>query len=311
MRISKRHVAIFGAIFLSLGGYINSVQADSTDLPGLNDARIPNNLKPSLANVKTDRPKPYTDRCHVQQNLIASQSPCVYGDTTSSTTIVLFGDSHALSWFPAIERLANAKHWKLFSFTMSSCWPADIPAFNPKTKLLMENCGIWRKNTINQIISLKPSWIFVSGTKGFATINLQGLMVDEPERTNIWKAGMKSTLQKLHEASSNVIFIGDTPISIFDVPTCLSMNLKNYANCATPFWNAVDTDWTLVEQSVARDAGVIYVDPTFWVCKTDPCSPLDANRQIYIDSSHLSATFAVTLERPLWAAVSNQSRSNG
>ena len=307
MRISKRYVVIFGAFVLSLGGYLNSVQADSTDLPGLEDARVPSNIKPSLQNIKLDRPTPYRDHCHVQQNLLATDNPCVYGDTTSSTTIVLFGDSHALSWFPAIERLALAKHWKLISLTMSSCWPADIPAYNPKTKITMNNCSLWRKNTLKQILKIRPSWIFVTGTKGFATTGKNGQIAIEPERTTIWRTGMASTLQTLKSASSRVIYIGDTPNSIFDVPACLSSNLHNYANCATPFWNAVDTDWTLVEQGVARDSGVKFVDPTFWICKSDPCSPLDVNRQIYIDATHLSATFSVTLERPLWASVSSLS----
>jgi len=307
MRQPKRFVALFAVLWLLLGSYIDNVEADSTDLPVLADAPVPNNLKPTLSLIKSDRPTPYKDRCHVQQNLIASNNPCVYGDLNSKTTIVLFGDSHALSWFPAIERLALAKHWKLLSLTMSSCWPADIPAYNPKTKTTMDNCGLWRKNTLDQILNINPSWIFVTGTKGFATTNQSGDLAVEPDRTTIWQAGMTRTLQSLKAASSRVIYIGDTPNSIFDVPTCLAANLKNYANCATPFWNAADTDWTLIESAVARNVGVTFIDPTFWVCKSDPCSPLDANRQIYIDATHLSTTFSVTLERPLWAAVSKLS----
>jgi hypothetical protein len=44
----------------------------------------------------------------------AVRSPaCVYGDPRSSRTVVLFGDSHALQYFPAVERIALARGLRL------------------------------------------------------------------------------------------------------------------------------------------------------------------------------------------------------
>ena len=219
---------------------------------------------------------------------------------------VLFGDSHALSWFPAIEKLALIKHWRLYSLTMSSCWPADIPAYNSTTNLLMENCPIWRKNTLDQIATIKPLLTFVAGTRGFATVNNRGDVAQDEERQKIWVEGISRTLTKLISASRKVVYIGDIPTSIFDVPKCLAVNIKNYASCGTSYINATDDAWTSLEEKAAKTAGAKFVDPTLWICKSDPCSPLDGNKEIYIDGGHLSATFAVTLERPLWAGTTSK-----
>ena len=306
--VKRRSFMTIVVIAISLSSFVlPAAYSESTDLPVLKDAPLPTNLIPSLATVKSDRPTPYRDRCHVQQNLVSTNSPCIYGDLTSNTNIVLFGDSHALSWFPAVEKLAFIKHWKLYSLTMSSCWPADIPAYNSTTDVLMENCPIWRKSALEQIAMLKPLITFVAGTRGFATVNTKGDVALDDERQSIWVDGISRTLAKLISASRKVIYIGDIPTSIFDVPKCLAINYKNYAACGTSYINATDDVWTALEEKVAKAAGAKFVDPTPWICKSDPCSPIDGNKEIYIDGGHLSATFALTLERPLWAATTNNS----
>lgn len=275
-------------------------------LPKTVDRAVPANLRPSLSTVANDRPSPYQDHCHTQQNLTASTDDCIYGNTKSKTTIVLFGDSHALSWFPAIELLAKAKNWRLISLTMSSCWPSDIPAWNSTTKKLMTNCAIWRKNTLKQIVQLHPAMVFVTGTRGFSTINRRGDVIVADERELAWEAGMKRTLETLKVASSQVIFISDSPLSIVDPPKCLTSHPKSVLACSTPITRAVSLDWLGHEADVATSEKVTWVDPTTWICATDPCSPISGNTLIYVDGGHLTATFARSLEKSLWKDISSR-----
>lgn len=275
-------------------------------LPKTVDRAVPLNLKPSLANVAIDRPTPYQDRCHTQQNLTASTEDCIYGNPNSKTTIVLFGDSHALSWFPAVELLAKAKNWRLISLTMSSCWPSDIPAWNSTTKKLMTNCAIWRKNTLAQIVRLHPAMVFVTGTRGFSTIDYRGDVMVADQREMAWEAGMKRTLDTLKTATSRVIFISDSPLSTFDPPKCLASHAKSILACSTSITRAVSLDWLGHEADVANSENVTWVDPTTWICASDPCSPISGNTLIYVDGGHLSATFARSLEKLLWKDISSR-----
>jgi peptidoglycan/LPS O-acetylase OafA/YrhL len=58
---------------------------------------------PREAEAKHNRPQMYADGCHLE--LPETVSPeCVYGNSSSKTTVVLFGDSHAMQWFPALDR---------------------------------------------------------------------------------------------------------------------------------------------------------------------------------------------------------------
>ena len=274
-------------------------------LAALVDRPVPASVKPPLAYAKNDRPKPYVDRCHTQQNLTASEVSCFYGNAKSSHVIVLFGDSHALSWFPAIAVLAKAKNWGFYSLTMSSCWPADIPAWNSTNHILMTNCAVWRKNTLKQITGIHPDMTFVGGTRGFSTVDAKGNVLSGDVRTAAWEAGMTRTLKSLKASSKSVIYLADTPSSSMDVPTCLIAHKNSIAACSTPFAKAVSVSWLAEEKHVADTLGVTWVDPTPWICTTNPCSPLVGNYIIYIDGAHLAATFSATLERPLWAYLTH------
>ncbi len=269
------------------------------DLP----VSLSTNPAPSLAPL--DKPKPYQDRCHVQQNLTATTNPCVYANPLGKKTVVLFGDSHALSWFPAIEKLAIAKKWRLLSLTMSSCWPADIPAWNSTTQMLMTNCAIWRQNTLKRIQSEKPYLIFVAGTRGFSTVDTQGRVLTGDARTLAWQAGMSQTLKTISAVTKNLVYLGDIPSPGVDTNQCLTLHEESIIPCATPFASAVSLGWLKVEQSEAISNGAIWIDPTSWICTTEPCSAVtDDDIDIYSEGAHLTATYSNTLEPILWRAVS-------
>jgi hypothetical protein len=46
---------------------------------------------------------------------------CVFGDTKSKTTIVLYGDSHALMWLPALVPFAERDHYKVVLLFHQAC----------------------------------------------------------------------------------------------------------------------------------------------------------------------------------------------
>ena len=272
-------------------------------VPKLIDSAVPLSIKPQLFIAMEDRPKPYVDRCHVQLNLLPTTASCIYGNANAKHTIVVYGDSHALSWFPAVEAIAIQKNWRFISLTMSSCWPSDIAPWNGTTHILMKNCSSWRIATLAKIAKLKPDIVIVSGTKGFATVDSKGVVLAGDARTAAWKAGMLRTLAKLKAASPRVVMLGDTPAFSVDAPDCLLLHLTSIAACATPFIQATAPAWHLVESSVASQMKVQLIDPTLWICQTDPCSVVQGNYLVFVDAGHLSETFATYLAPQLRASL--------
>lgn len=279
------------------------------EIAQLVDRPVPTNLIPPLTQAGSDRPLPYNDRCHVQQNMTSTSTSCLYGDKNGKKSIILFGDSHALSWFSPIEKLATIKHWKFYSLTMSSCWPADIPAYNSTTNIEMKNCPIWRSAAFTQMSQVKPFITFVTGTRGFTTINDTGTVTKADERLNIWREGIQSTLGRISSASKNTVYLADTPNAITNVNLCLQKNPQSILKCSNPISKAVNSDWIAEEKSQANIANVIFVDPTNWICDTDPCSPISGRYLKYFDAGHFSATYMRLLEGSLWREINTQLRS--
>lgn len=264
---------------------------------------VPLNLEPQLINAKNDRPISYTDRCHTQQDLPPTTLPCIYGDTTSSTTIVLFGDSHALSWFPAMNIVAKRNGWKLLALTMSACSPSDIPGWNPSNNSVMKNCTLWRTDSLKRIAAAKPLIVVVAGTRGFETIDAQGKVLTGDARVTAWRSGMQRTIDQLKLASKNVIYIGDAPQSMVDPPVCLSAHPKNALDCATPLAKAISRDWIAQETAMTIQEGIAFIDPGLWICPTSPCPVVLGNLLIYVDGGHLTATFSAALATHLQKAI--------
>ena len=265
---------------------------------------VPLNLEPRLINAKNDRPLAYKDRCHTQQNLPPSTLPCTYGDTASSTTIALFGDSHALSWFPAMNIVAKKNGWKLLSLTMSACSPSDIPGWNPSNNSVMKNCTLWRADSLKKILAVKPLIVVVAGTRGFETVDSHDKLLLGQAKVTAWRSGMQRTVDQLKLASKNIIYIGDAPQSMVDPPVCLSAHPKNALDCATPLAKAIQTDWIAQETAMTIQERISFIDPGLWICPTSPCPVVLGNLLIYMDGGHFTATFSAALASRLRKAIS-------
>jgi SGNH domain (fused to AT3 domains) len=272
--------------------------------PATRDGRVPANIRPSLAAAARDYPKPYFDGCHAEQNAgLIPSTACAYAKVASTTTIALFGDSHALSWFPAVERLALHKGWRLLSLTMSACTPAEIPAYIPKTQTVSTACEEWRREALGLLARVHPAVILVAGTRGFATVDEAGRLLVGSERTAAWEAGAERTVDRLKSAAGRVIWIADTPIARADPPACLARHLRSTLACATPVAYAVNEPWIAEEHFMTQVEDVGFIDPSLWVCPTSPCPAVVGNVQVYRDAGHMTATFMATLAGRLESAV--------
>lgn len=278
--------------------------------PTTQDFPLPAGLTPSLLTAENDRALTYADRCHTQQNLLPSMKACLYGDLLSTKTIVLFGDSHALQWFPALDKVAITNHWRLLSLTMSACTPSDIPAWDRVAGKVMQNCALWRQESIAKIIATKPYLILVAGTRGFVTLKPKGKVAVGAEATSLWEAGIHRTLTQLKTASSHVIMIMDTPLSIYDPKICLSENPKSTLACATPVDKAISSSWQIEEGKVAKVNQIGLIDPSLWVCPSAPCPVVIGDVLVYLDAGHLTATYSSTLATVLGESIKTFLKGN-
>ena len=269
------------------------------ELPPTVGGPLPTGLRPSLVEARNDYPLPYDDGCHVKQEDTELGS-CVYGDPRSRTTVVLMGDSHALSWFPAVNRLATERGWRLLNLTKSACASADLSQWSTTFKRVYTECDQWRENTYRRIEAERPALVLIANSRMFQAVGSDGTTVLKgTERTEAWRQGMAKTLARVTAAAGQVALIGDTPRSMFDVPVCLSDHPDETLDCATPFDKSVNLAWLAEEKAAAERGGAGFVDPTPWVCPTGPCPAVIGNFMVFRDEHHLTTPFSAALWRRL------------
>lgn len=270
-------------------------------LPPLAAAPVPADLVPSLATASDDLPVIYADGCHLD---VPSVTPgeCVFGEAASDVTVVLFGDSHAAQWFPALERLATERGWRLVSMTKSACATADIDIWSEIVKRTYDECGRWREAALRRIATERPDLVVVSDSSGYKAM-VDGVAVPVAKVRDRWDAASGRTLERLATLARHVVVIGDTPRAQADPPVCLSANLDDATACAIPFAAAVNPGWTAGEAAVAARSGAAFIDPTPWVCRTDPCPAVIGRLLVFRDQHHLTATYARALAERLYARL--------
>ncbi len=260
---------------------------------------VPADLQPPLAEARNDLPVLYSDGCQVAFPETESP-PCEYGNLDAATTIVLLGDSHAAQWFPTLERLATERGWRLLALTKVNCAAVDGPIWVERLKRAYPECTAWREAALERIAAAAPALVVVANSKS-ARLAVDG-GIDPAGQGPAWDAALGRMLERLAAIAARVVLLGDTPQHAVDPPVCLSANLDDALACATPREVAVPTARLAADGEVAESAGAIFVDPTPWVCPSDPCPLVIGNVLTYHDGGHLTRTFATALA-PYLAAV--------
>jgi peptidoglycan/LPS O-acetylase OafA/YrhL len=280
--------------------------------PPTPDGAVPANLQPSLTDARNDFPVPYLDGCSTNMNGASGGGACVYGRLNSRTTVALFGDSHALAWFPALARIADQKGWRLVAVTMSTCPPPSMPIYVSGWQRLSSECARWRESALQRIVALHADVVVLTGSRWFATTDESGTEVlTGPPRSQAWSRGMAGTLARIVPASGRVIVIAATPSAAVDPPVCLSQHRSSVLACATDVDKAINPSWIATEKAAADAGGAGFIDPQAWVCPSSPCPVTLGNLLIYRDRTHMTPEFAAALAGPLGEAILADLRGQG
>jgi peptidoglycan/LPS O-acetylase OafA/YrhL len=269
-------------------------------LPPPPGGAVPAGLTPSLEAARNDQPRTYSDGCHLDQASITIPE-CVYGDAAGSTTVVLFGDSHAAEWFPALARLAADRDWRLVSLTKSGCTPAQLTVWNTNFKRAYDECDRWREGAVARIGTEHPDLVIVGSSHPYPSAGSGGPAPADGGRA--LRAGLTRVLEQLRPLAGAVVLIGDTPKFDADPPDCLSQHLDDVLACAEPRARTVDAAWLEAEAGLAAQAGATFVDPTDWACPTDPCPVVIGRYLVFRDQHHLATPFVTALRTRLVAAL--------
>jgi peptidoglycan/LPS O-acetylase OafA/YrhL len=248
---------------------------------------------PREAETKVNRPLMYADGCHL--NPPETEVPeCVYGNPSSKTTVVLFGDSHAMQWFPALNELARERDWRLVGLTKAACPPAEVYIYNASLRRVYRECAEWREQTLERIVQEENPSLIVTSSLPTYRPREEGKRLPRDTSDEAMVKGYASTLKKLRSTGARVALIEDVPHPNKNVPECVSRSLDHLRRCASPRSEALD--YPKVNTRVAKEVeGVSLIDPTPVLCLENTCPAVIGDVLVYRNGAHLTATYVRTL----------------
>ena len=275
-------------------------QLNADEIPVIDAAslerRIPTNLTPSILKAPKDKPSVFSTDCLARYES-TNVPPCLYGTKDSTTGVALFGDSHIGQWFPGVEKAAIENGWRLEVMTKMGCPPVDVSINTFKRKTYRE-CDQWRENAIERIIASDIKVVMLGSNK-YDSVTGKGL---SPRGTGWW-GGLRRVITRLQDAGKQVVLFSDIPSMWFDRPQCLAENTDDVRKCGRTRQQAVRSARMQTEKTIATELGFTYVDVTRWVCGTSFCPAIIGSTMVYMDTNHVSATFASTKSRQLGLVV--------
>jgi len=223
----------------------------------------------SLDEVRKN-PINYEDGCHIRRGVTKSPK-CEYGDQFGKETIVLYGDSHAAQWLPALDIIGKIHNIKIVSLTKSACSATEL-ILPLSSQYSISDCQKFRDNSIERIIRLKPIAVITS--------SFQQLKATDGSSSALewWVSGQAKLYARLSSINTKSIYISDTPRPLLDIPSCLSKG--DSRNCDSSI--KIDPTTAL---------GFISINPTKWLC-AQTCPAIVDDLVAYRDQSHISVAMS-------------------
>ncbi|GGI05957.1 acyltransferase family protein [Egicoccus halophilus] len=283
---------------VSVAGELDEALRTILEAAGDTEA-VPAGLTPPLAEAGERLPRIYDDGCVASG---VESPPCVYGDPAAERTLVLFGDSHAAHWFPAFERLAVERGWRLVVLVKAGCPSADIHIWRDGTR--GDACTTWREHAFTRLADERPELLVVSNASHYEAHTFEGERLEGEDARNLAE-GQSRTTSRIHEVSpdTRVVAFGVSPRLDFVAPECLARNLDTLEACTPTLADAVDLELRDAQRARATADGIAFVDTTRFVCAEGRCPLVVGDLLVYWDTHHLTVAYAHWVTPALGAAL--------
>ncbi|MGA7297324.1 MAG: acyltransferase family protein [Rhodanobacteraceae bacterium] len=215
---------------------------------------------------------------------------CGFGEKNGQHTAVVIGDSVALQWFPAYQRIFDRPGWRLLVVTKSSCPMVDAPIFYAKVGGIFKTCAKWRHKAIQAIATLEPDIVILGSSYTY-----------DYSRTQ-WVEGTRHVLRALNGSAKRIYLMRSTPALPFNGPSCLAPRswlysaLSTKTVCASPANSSRnDRVYHWLQDAAGSFDKVRTVDMIDHVCPNGVCHAKLDGQIVFRDDQHMTASFAASL----------------
>lgn len=246
---------------------------------------------PRIANLA------YSKDCNVTR-ADTSSSACEFGDPNGTTTAVIYGDSHAAMWVPALDAIGKQTQIKFFQLTKPGCPALDFTIYSQTLKREYTECTEYRSFALNKIAEIRPDVVLISNAYRDAKMSVDGKATSDGV-SEAWMSGLTSIIQQIQPNAGRVVVIGDMAYPNLSGIDCLTANPDDVSACGTPRSDAVDEGHNVLEGQTAEAAGATYVNLIPWFCTETECPAVIGGLTVHRDSYHTGENYVVFLAQAL------------
>mgnify|MGYP001042078028 FL=1 len=256
-------------------------------------------LKPKPSKATKDKSRMFSEGCQADAPEVRLRR-CIYGDRDGKRTVALIGDSHALMYFTAMNRLAKERGWRLVALSKVGCPPFRQLVYNRRVGRGYRECLVWQRRVLNRLERERPGLVVTSGWIWHKAM-VRGRIVPRttPRNRRLLRDGYVRLLRDLRRRTgARLAVMKDPPKAPYEIPPCVEENLASLSDCA--FEIPASHDRQSFERSVIkRVPGATLVDLTPVFCPERLCHAVIRNRITYRDGNHLTSTYARHLSKQL------------
>ena len=227
---------------------------------------------------------------------------CALGDQGASRSMLLFGDSHAAMWLPALDAIGKREHWAVTYIVKNGCTPMKVHLYYSNTGIVRD-CDAWREKALSRI-KADPAQLIIVGSMMYSNYaDDAGHPTPVPAVLQSWSSGVEATTSELVSASRRVVVIGDPrPMSSLPVD-CLGRPSATLRDCSVPLTG--DLHYTLSEatREAARAHNAAYIDVNPWFCADQVCPEVINGTIVFRDLGHVTRSYVTTLNGVLQKAL--------
>ncbi|PPF81339.1 acyltransferase [Subtercola sp. Z020] len=229
----------------------------------------------------------------------ANTEHCAYGNASADAahTAVIFGDSLAISYAPAI-REALGSDWKVQILALAACPVSNVQTNKPGGAGFPE-CGDFRSWAIGQITTINPALVFLSEAED--DVRLASGATGEAADTE-WRTGVTSTLTALAPVQGKVIMLNRPPAGV-TLYTCQTP-LSKPSDCVSAVPQGYQNRDALLKSAFTAVGGnARFVDTTTWYCSANQCPSFVGSAPLLADGVHLTNSASIALAPLVSVAV--------
>ncbi|MBF4162252.1 acyltransferase family protein [Nocardioides acrostichi] len=251
---------------------------------------------------------------------------CFLGDTSSSRTVVLWGDSHGAMWMPALSAVASQEGFRLAVFTKYGCAPLlGVEPWHPTDDRAYGECTAFKQSVVPLVQQLAPEQVILTGAfKGWAYVGPDGDEVPGGTFTStkgewlpndtvdsVWDAALGRTIKAMEQTGAAVTVLGDIGYPLEDNSVCMATHRSDVGACSTPRKQAVFDAHNAAEEATADKAGATYVPVVQLLCTRQACPAVNDDTVVYRDAYHVTRQYSELLARAVGTALGLVSDATG